>query len=277
MSRPRRRPPAPRPRRPPPPPPRPDRGHARGRAGTAPSSSHARGRGRGGRRERLRRGAGHHRVALQQVRARPQGRRSFGKRPSTRRAGVQQVSSEKYVIATKYYDDQSKQDLSGPTDREAGERGQGQLPARPVRHVRGHAAIAEEVAIPIMEGEGAAETLQPGYSPTFQQPQPGGQFLPRGHGGDGRRAGFQAEDGGWGDPSPPTRLLLSTVEVADGAKKVTKRAVLTVAAYIKYPDKETNLTAQVTQAKALQPGPCCSTAGASPRRWPSSRAPRNWG
>jgi branched-chain amino acid transport system substrate-binding protein len=44
-----------------------------------------------------------------------------------------------------------------------------------------------------------------------------------------------------------------SVEVANGAKKAAEAAGLTVAPIITYPDKETNLTAQVTQAKGLNP------------------------
>ena len=122
----------------------------------------------------------------------------------------------------------------------------------------------------MVEGEGAAEKIfSQGYKYTFGTLSPAPNYLK----GVVEMAAAQ-------NPKPKTVVILSandafSVEVADGAKKAAEAAGLTVAAYIKYPDKETNLTAQVTQAKGQTPT-CCSTAATSPRRSPSSRPRRNW-
>jgi branched-chain amino acid transport system substrate-binding protein len=60
------------------------------------------------------------------------------------------------------------------------------------------------------------------------------------------------------NPKPQKVVILSandafSVEVADGAKQAAEEKGMTVVSYIKYPNAETNLTAQVTQAKGQNP------------------------
>jgi branched-chain amino acid transport system substrate-binding protein len=165
-------------------------------------------------------------------------------------AGGIKVGGKQYMIATKYYDDQSKQDLSGQLTEKLINEDKVNFLLGPygTSATQSDAAIAEKYEIPMVEGEGAAEKIfSQGYKYTFGTLSPA-QFYLKG----------VVEMAAAQNPKPKTVVILSandsfSVEVADGAKKVAEGLGLTVAAYIKYPDKETNLTAQVTQAKALNP------------------------
>ena len=165
-------------------------------------------------------------------------------------AGGINVGGKQYMIATKYYDDQSKQDLSGQLTEKLVNEDKVNFLLGPygTSATQSDAAIAEKYEIPMVEGEGAAEKIfSQGYKYTFGTLSPA-QFYLKG----------VVEMAAAQNPKPKTVVILSandsfSVEVADGAKKVAEGLGLTVAAYIKYPDKETNLTAQVTQAKALNP------------------------
>lgn len=165
-------------------------------------------------------------------------------------AGGINVGGKKYMVDIKYYDDGGVQDKSGQMTEKLISEDKVNFLLGPygTSPTQSDAAVAEKYEIPMIEGEGAAEKIfSQGYKYTFGVLSPAGNYLK----GVVEMAAAQ-------NPKPKLVVILSandafSVEVANGAKKVAEAAGLTVAPIITYPDKETNLTAQVTQAKGLNP------------------------
>lgn len=165
-------------------------------------------------------------------------------------AGGITVGGKKYRIDIKYYDDESKQDKSAQLAEKLLSEDKVNFLLGPYGTAAAQttAAIAEKYEIPMVEGEGAAEKIfNQGYKYTFGTLSPAGSYLK----GVVEMAAAQ-------NPKPTTVVILSandafSVEVAAGAKKAAEAAGLTVPPIITYPDKSTDLTAQVTQAKGLKP------------------------
>jgi branched-chain amino acid transport system substrate-binding protein len=166
------------------------------------------------------------------------------------KAGGIDVGGKKYQVAIKYYDDQSKQDLSAQLAEKLINEDHVQFLLGPygTSATQSTAAIAEKYEIPMVEGEGAAEKIfSQSYKYTFGTLSPAKNYLK----GVIEMAAAQT-------PKPQRVVILSandsfSVEVADGAKAVAEANGLTVVDYIKYPNAETDLTAQVTQAKGDNP------------------------
>ncbi len=160
------------------------------------------------------------------------------------------VGGKSYMVDIKYYDDQSKQDLSAQLAEKLINEDKVNFLLGPygTSSTQTMSAIAEKYEIPMVEGEGAAEKIfNQGFKYTFGTLSPAPNYLK----GVVEMAVAMT-------PKPKTVVILSandafSVEVADGAKKAAEAAGLTVLDYIKYPNNETNLTAQVTQAKGQNP------------------------
>ena len=165
-------------------------------------------------------------------------------------AGGITVGGKQYKIDIKYYDDESKQDKSAQLAEKLINEDHVNFLLGPygTSATQSTAAIAEKYEIPQVEGEGAAlKIFSQGYKYTFGVLSPAPNYLR----GVVDMAAAQT-------PKPKTVVILAandafSVEVADGAQQAAKDDGMTVAAYIKYPNAETNLTAQVTQAKAANP------------------------
>jgi branched-chain amino acid transport system substrate-binding protein len=165
-------------------------------------------------------------------------------------AGGIKVGDKTYMVETKYYDDESKQDKSAQLAEKLISEDKVNFLLGPygTSATQSTAAIAEKHEIPMVEGEGAAvKIFSQGYKYTFGTLSPAGNYLR----GVIEMAAAQ-------NPKPQKVVILSandafSVEVADGAKQAAEEKGMTVAAYIKYPNAETNLTAQVTQAKGQNP------------------------
>jgi branched-chain amino acid transport system substrate-binding protein len=165
-------------------------------------------------------------------------------------AGGINVGGKMYKVETKYYDDESKQDKSAQLAEKLINEDKINFLLGPygTSGTQSAAAIAEKYEMPMVEGEGAAlKIFSQGYKYTFGTLSPAPNYLK----GVIEMAAAQ-------NPKPKTLVILSandafSVEVADGAQAAAQANGFTVAAYIKYPNNETNLTAQVTQAKAANP------------------------
>ncbi len=165
-------------------------------------------------------------------------------------AGGIGVGGKHYKIETKYYDDGSKQDKSAQLAEKLITEDKINFLLGPygTSATQSTAAIAEKHEMPMVEGEGAAEKIfSQGYKYTFGTLSPAKNYLR----GVVEMAAAQ-------NPKPKTVVILSandafSIEVADGAKAAAESNGITVSDYIKYPNNETNLTAQITQAKSKNP------------------------
>lgn len=165
-------------------------------------------------------------------------------------AGGIKVGNKQYKIETKYYDDESdaqksatladkliKEDkinfLLGPY----GTSGTLQV-----------STVAEKNKIPMVEGNGAAESIfSQGYQYTFGVLSPAKNYL-RG----------VIDMAMTVNPKPATVAVLSaddpfSVEVADAARKYAEEKGLQVVYYQKYPNAATELRAPLTEARAKNP------------------------
>lgn len=161
-------------------------------------------------------------------------------------AGGIKVGGKAYQIEIKYYDDQSKQDLSAQQAERLIKEDKVNFLLGPygTNSTKSMSAIAEQYKIPMVEGNGAAESIfSQGFKYTFGVLSPAGNYL------KGAVEVLAAQN-----PKPKTVALLSandsfSVEVADATKKLAEKNGMQVVLYEKYPDKETNLTSQVSKAK----------------------------
>ncbi len=164
----------------------------------------------------------------------------------TNAAGGIKVGGKAYQIDIKYYDDESKQDKSAQLAERLIKEDKVNFLLGPygTNSTKTTAAIAEQNKIPMVEGNGAAESIfGQGYKYTFGVLSPSGNYL------KGAIEILATQN-----PKPKTIAILSandnfSVEVADATKKLAESKGFQVVLYEKYPDKETNLTGQVSKAK----------------------------
>ncbi len=161
-------------------------------------------------------------------------------------AGGIKVGGKAYKVDITYYDDESKQDKSAQLAERLIKEDKVNFLLGPygTNSTKTVSAIAEQNKIPMVEGNGAAESIfSQGYKYTFGVLSPSGNYL------KGVVEALAAQN-----PKPKTVALLSandsfSVEVADATKKLAEKNGMQVVLYEKYPDKETNLTNQANNAK----------------------------
>lgn len=160
------------------------------------------------------------------------------------------VGGKHYQIDIKYYDDASKQDLSATlaTKLITEDKVNFLLGPYGTSSTNSVATIAEQNEIPMVEGNGAAESIfTQGRRYTFGVLSPGSKYL------QGVIDLALAQT-----PKPQKIAILSandsfSKEVGTAAKNYATSKGMTVVLYEEYPNAETNLTAQVTKAKTANP------------------------
>ncbi len=160
------------------------------------------------------------------------------------------IAGKRYKIDIKYYDDESKQDKSATLATKLINEDKVNFLLGPygTSSTNSVATIAEQNEIPMVEGNGAAESIfSQGRKYTFGVLSPGPKYL------QGVIEMALAQN-----PKPTKLAILAandtfSKEVATAAKKFAESKNLQVVLYEEYPDKETNLTAQVTKAKGVNP------------------------
>ncbi|NWJ49046.1 MAG: amino acid ABC transporter substrate-binding protein [Chloroflexi bacterium] len=161
-------------------------------------------------------------------------------------AGGIKIAGKAYSIDITYYDDESKQDKSAQLAEKLIKEDKVNFLLGPygTNSTKTVSAIAEQYKIPMVEGNGAAESIfSQGYKYTFGVLSPSSNYLA------GVVDALAAQS-----PKPKTVAILSandnfSVEVADAAKKVAEKNGFQVVVYEKYPNAETNLTSQVAKVK----------------------------
>ncbi|HEX8969164.1 MAG TPA: amino acid ABC transporter substrate-binding protein [Chloroflexota bacterium] len=165
-------------------------------------------------------------------------------------AGGINISGKHYKIETKYYDDASNaQQAASLTDKLINEDKVnfllGPYGTAPTLQA---STVAEKNKMPMIEGNGAAESIfSQGYKYTFGVLSPAQNYL-RG----------VVDLVLTLDPKPTTAAVLSaddpfSVEVADAVKTYADQKGIQVVYYQKYPNASTDLRAPLTEAKAKNP------------------------
>jgi len=160
------------------------------------------------------------------------------------------VAGKRYMVATKYYDDESNAQKSATlADKLINEDKidflMGPYGTAPTLQV---STIAEKNKMPMIEGNGAAESIfSQGYQYTFAVLSPAKNYMK----GLIEMAVAQT-------PKPTTVAILTaddpfSVEVADSARTLSTANGLQVVYYAKYPNNATELRAPITEAKAKNP------------------------
>lgn len=160
------------------------------------------------------------------------------------------VGGKRYMVATKYYDDESNAQKSATlADKLIKEDGVnfllGPYGTAPTLQV---STVAEKNKIPMVEGNGAAESIfSQGYQYTFGVLSPAKNYMR----GLIEMAVAQS-------PKPTTVAILTaddpfSVEVADAARTLAEKSGLQVVYYQKYPNAATELRAPLTETKARNP------------------------
>ncbi|HEX2911141.1 MAG TPA: amino acid ABC transporter substrate-binding protein [Chloroflexia bacterium] len=160
------------------------------------------------------------------------------------------VGGKHYQIDIKYYDDASKQDVSATLATKLINEDKVNFLLGPygTSSTNSVATIAEQNEIPMVEGNGAAESIfTQGRHYTFGVLSPGPKYL------QGVIDMALAQN-----PKPQKIAILAandsfSKEVGTAAKNYATSKGMTVVLYEEYPNAETNLTAQVTKAKAQNP------------------------
>lgn len=160
------------------------------------------------------------------------------------------VGGKHYKVDIKYYDDASKQDLSATlaTKLISEDKVNFLLGPYGTASTNSMATIAEQNEIPMVEGNGAAESIfTQGRKYTFGVLSPGFKYL------QGVIDMALAQT-----PKPQKVAILAandsfSKEVGTGVKNYATSKGMNVVLYEEYPNAETNLTAQVTKAKAMNP------------------------
>jgi branched-chain amino acid transport system substrate-binding protein len=171
-------------------------------------------------------------------------------RDTYNKSGGITVGGKHYKIDTKYYDDASNAQQSATlADKLINEDKVnfllGPYGTAPTLQV---STVAEKNKMPMIEGNGAAESIfSQGYKYTFGVLSPAQNYL-RG----------VVDLVLTLDPKPTTIALLSaddpfSVEVADAVKTYAEQKGLKVVYYQKYPNASTDLRAPLTEAKAQNP------------------------
>ncbi len=165
-------------------------------------------------------------------------------------AGGINVGGKHYKIETKYYDDASNAQQSATLAEKLIKEDKvnfllGPYGTSPTLQV---STVAEKNKMPMIEGNGAAESIfSQGYKYTFGVLSPAQNYLR----GVVDLALTQ-------DPKPATVAVLSaddpfSVEVADAAKTYAEQKGLQVVYYQKYPNASTDLRAPLTETKGKNP------------------------
>jgi branched-chain amino acid transport system substrate-binding protein len=171
-------------------------------------------------------------------------------RDTYNQAGGINVGGKHYKIETKYYDDASNGQQSATLAEKLIKEDKvnyllGPYGTTPTLQV---STVAEKNKIPMIEGNGAAESIfTQGYKYTFGVLSPAQNYL-RG----------VVDLALTLDPKPATVAVLSaddafSVEVADAAKAYAEQKGLQVVYYQKYPNASTDLRAPLTEAKGKNP------------------------
>ena len=160
------------------------------------------------------------------------------------------VGNKRYQIATKYYDDESNAQKSATLAEKLIAEDKvnfllGPYGTSPTLQV---STVAEKHKMPMIEGNGAAESIfSQGYQYTFGVLSPAQNYL-RG----------VVDMAITLSPKPATVAVLTaddafSVEVADAVKAYAEKQGLQVAYYQKYPNNSTDLRAPLTEAKSKNP------------------------
>ncbi len=160
------------------------------------------------------------------------------------------VGGKRYMVATKYYDDESNAQKSATlADKLIKEDNVnfllGPYGTAPTLQV---STVAEKNKIPMVEGNGAAESIfSQGYQYTFGVLSPAKNYMK----GLIEMAVAQT-------PKPATVAILTaddpfSVEVADAARMLSEKSGLQVVYFQKYPNNATELRAPLTETKAKNP------------------------
>jgi branched-chain amino acid transport system substrate-binding protein len=165
-------------------------------------------------------------------------------------AGGINVGGKHYKIETRYYDDASNAQQSATLAEKLIKEDKvnfllGPYGTSPTLQV---STVAEKNRMPMIEGNGAAESIfSQGYKYTFGVLSPAQNYL-RG----------VIDLSLTTDPKPTTVAVLSaddpfSVEVADAAQKYAEQKGLQVVYYQKYPNASTELRAPITETKGKNP------------------------
>ena len=165
-------------------------------------------------------------------------------------AGGIKVGGKSYRIDTKYYDDESNAQKTATLADKLIKEDKVNLLLGPygTSGTLQMSTVAEKAKIPMIEGNGAAESIfSQGYKYTFGVLSPAPNYL------RGVIDMALAQN-----PKPATIAILSaddpfSVEVADATRKYAESKGLQVVYYQKYPNASTDLRAPVTEAKAKNP------------------------
>src|SRR5438105_186936 len=171
-------------------------------------------------------------------------------RDTYNKAGGINVGGKHYKIETKYYDDTSNAQQSATLAEKLIKEDKvnfllGPYGTSPTLQV---STVAEKNKIPMIEGNGAAESIfSQGYKYTFGVLAPAQNYL---RGVIDLALSL--------DPKPTSVAVLSaddafSVEVADAAKTYAEQKGLQVVYYQKYPNASTDLRAPLTETKARTP------------------------
>lgn len=165
-------------------------------------------------------------------------------------AGGIKAGDKNYKIVIKYYDDQSKENLSGQQSAKLVTEDKVNFLLGPYgsSNTRSVAKVAEENEIPMVEGTGAAEQIfSNGYRYTFGVLSPASRYLQG------------VIDLMLSQTPKPTRVAIMAAndsfskEVATAARRYAESRGMVIVADEEYPDKETNLLNLVTKVKSTNP------------------------
>lgn len=160
------------------------------------------------------------------------------------------VGGKRYMVATKYYDDESNAQKSATLADKLIKEDKVNFLLGPygTSATLQVSTVAEKSKIPMVEANGAAESIfSQGYQYTFGVLSPAKNYMK----GLIEMAVAQT-------PKPVTIAILTaddsfSVEVADAARTLAEKSGLTVVYYQKYPNNATELRAPLTETKARNP------------------------
>jgi branched-chain amino acid transport system substrate-binding protein len=160
------------------------------------------------------------------------------------------VGGKRYMVATKYYDDESNAQKSATLADKLIKEDKVNFLLGPygTSSTLQVSTVAEKSKIPMVEANGAAESIfSQGYQYTFGVLSPAKNYM------KGLIEMALAQT-----PKPATVAILTaddnfSVEVADAARALAQANGLTVVYYQKYPNNATDLRAPLTETKARNP------------------------
>jgi branched-chain amino acid transport system substrate-binding protein len=160
------------------------------------------------------------------------------------------VGGKRYVVATKYYDDESSAQKSATIADKLIKEDKVNFLLGPygTASTLQVSTVAEKNKIPMVEANGAAESIfNQGYQYTFGVLSPAKNYM------KGLIEMALAQT-----PKPTTVAILTaddnfSVEVAEAARALAQASGLTVVYYQKYPNNATDLRAPLTETKSRNP------------------------